>query len=89
MLWRMSEMSYEKVLHANEIVIGTKQTAKALNKGIAKELILASDADQIIVKELANYAADLKIPVSYVDSMKKLGKICGISVSATAVAIIS
>ena len=82
-------MSYEKVLNAKELVVGTKQTVKALNKGIVKELILARDADRIIVKELAEYANDLKIPVSYVDSMKKLGKICGISVSATAVAIIS
>ena len=82
-------MSYEKVLNAKELVVGTKQTVKALNKGIVKELILARDADQIIVRELSEYATELKIPVSYVDSMKKLGKICGISVSATAVAIIS
>jgi len=89
MLWRMNKVSYEKVLNAKELVVGTKQTVKALNKGIVKELILARDADQIIVRELSEYATELKIPVSYVDSMKKLGKICGISVSATAVAIIS
>jgi large subunit ribosomal protein L7A len=82
-------MSYEKVLNANQLVIGTKQTVKALNKGIVKELILAKDADAIIIRELAEYANELKIPVSYVESMKKLGKTCGISVSATAVAIIS
>ena len=89
MLWRMVNVSYEKVLNAKELVIGTKQTVKAINKGIVNELILARDADEIIVRELAEYATELKIPVSYVDSMKKLGKLCGISVSATAVAIIS
>ena len=33
-------------------------------------------------------ANEIEVPVKYVDSMKKLGKACGIDVGAAAVAII-
>jgi large subunit ribosomal protein L7A len=39
-------MSYEKVCQATNIVIGTKQTVKALKDGTASELIIASDAER-------------------------------------------
>ena len=38
-------MSYEKVLKAENIIIGTKQTVKASKNGIVKEVIIAEDAD--------------------------------------------
>ncbi len=51
-------MSYEKVLQANKIVIGTKQTVKALKECNVTELVIASDADAKVtaqvVKQLLN-----------------------------------
>ena len=38
-------MSYEKVKQARKLVIGTKQTLKAIKNGIVKEVIIAEDAD--------------------------------------------
>jgi large subunit ribosomal protein L7A len=81
-------MSYEKVLQANNVIIGTKQTVKALKDGKAKELIVASDVETKVITNVVKLAHELNIPVTYVDSMKKLGKACGIEVGASAVAII-
>lgn len=81
-------MSYEKVLQARKVIVGTKQTAKSLKKGIVSELIIAEDADPRLTSEIANLAKESGVPISYVDSMKKLGKTCGIKVGAAVVAII-
>ncbi|MEH7108912.1 MULTISPECIES: 50S ribosomal protein L7ae-like protein [Bacillaceae] len=80
-------MSYDKVLQANNVIIGTKKTVKALKEGIVLELIVASDADPKIINQAVTDAERLNIPIQYVDSMKKLGKACGIEVGAAAVAI--
>ncbi|HWL12423.1 MAG TPA: 50S ribosomal protein L7ae-like protein [Ureibacillus sp.] len=81
-------MSYEKVNQASKIVVGTKQTVKALKTGIAKEILVAKDADLMLVRELTKVAEEKNIPYILVDSMKKLGESCGIEVGAAAVAII-
>ncbi|PKR83107.1 50S ribosomal protein L7ae-like protein [Heyndrickxia camelliae] len=81
-------MSYEKVLQAKSVVIGTKQAVKALKSGKVDELIVAEDADPSVIRKVIQVAEDCKIPVTQVDSMKKLGKRCGIDVGAAAVAII-
>ncbi|MFL6479421.1 MAG: 50S ribosomal protein L7ae-like protein [Bacillus sp. (in: firmicutes)] len=81
-------MSYEKVLQAQKFVIGTKQTVKALKEGSVRELIVASDADHKMTAKVVGDALEINVPVLYVDSMKKLGKACGIEVGASTVAII-
>ncbi|MFF2450219.1 50S ribosomal protein L7ae-like protein [Neobacillus sp. NPDC058068] len=81
-------MSYEKVLQAQRIVIGTKQTVKALKEGLVKEMVVANDADNSLTAKIISEALGSDVPVLYVDSKKKLGKACGIEVGAAAVAII-
>ncbi|WP_042353715.1 50S ribosomal protein L7ae-like protein [Bacillus rubiinfantis] len=81
-------MSYEKVLQAHKVVIGTKQAVKALQEGNVHELIIAVDADQKVIAQVIKEASERDVPISYVDSMKKLGKACKIQVGAAAVAII-
>jgi large subunit ribosomal protein L7A len=80
-------MSYEKVLQANQIIIGTKQTVKALKSGYVIELVVATDAEQNVIAKVVQTAKDMNVPISYVDSMKKLGKACRIEVGAATVAI--
>ena len=81
-------MSYEKVLQARKIFIGTKQTVKALKDENVQEILVASDAEPRLTAKVVEEALLMNIPVHYVDSMKKLGKACGIEVGAAAVAII-
>ncbi|OEH93182.1 50S ribosomal protein L7ae-like protein [Bacillus solimangrovi] len=81
-------MSYEKVLQANDhIIIGTKQTLKALRNNEVKEVIIADDADRYVTDKVLIAAQEKNVPVINVKSMKKLGKACGIDVGAAAVAI--
>lgn len=80
-------MSYEKVAQANKIIVGSKQTVKALKAGEVIELVIAEDADAKVTAELVRIASEMNTAISYVESMKRLGKTCGIAVGASAVAI--
>lgn len=80
-------MSYEKVTQAESIIVGTKQTLKALKNRDVTEVIIAQDADQRVTNQVRTFAKQNGIPVSTVDSTKKLGKVCGIEVGAATVAI--
>ncbi|PAE22985.1 MULTISPECIES: 50S ribosomal protein L7ae-like protein [Bacillaceae] len=80
-------MSYDKVLQAKSIIVGTKQTVKALKLGTIDEVVVASDADPRVTAKVVSTATEMDVPIVYVDSMKKLGKACGIEVGAATVAI--
>ncbi|TDL30582.1 50S ribosomal protein L7ae-like protein [Jeotgalibacillus sp. S-D1] len=80
-------MSYEKVSQAKHIIVGSKQVVKALKAGSIREVIIADDADVHVIDKIIHTAKDMNVSVSRVDSMKKLGKACGIEVGAAAVAI--
>lgn len=80
-------MSYEKVSQAANVIIGTKQTLRALRSGHVIEVIVAEDADPRIIGNIIQTANEANVPVTKVDSMKRLGKACGIEVGAATVAI--
>lgn len=81
-------MSYEKVTRLKpRIIIGTKQTLKAMKNGEISEVFIADDADKHITQKVASLAEELDIPYQYVDSMMKLGKACGIDIGASTAAV--
>jgi large subunit ribosomal protein L7A len=80
-------MSYEKVFQAKSIIVGTKQTVRAIKSEAVSDIIVAMDADPRLTSKIVLLANETNIPVTYVDSMKKLGKACGIKVGAAVVAI--
>ncbi|WP_144487612.1 50S ribosomal protein L7ae-like protein [Bacillus pumilus] len=80
-------MSYDKVSQAQSIIIGTKQTVKALKRDSVKEIVVAKDADPTLTASVTKLAQEKGVDILVVDSMKKLGKACGIEVGAAAVAI--
>jgi large subunit ribosomal protein L7A len=80
-------MSYEKVFQAKSIIVGTKQTVRAIKSEVISEVVVAIDADPRLTLKIVLLANETNIPVTYVDSMKKLGKACGIKVSAAVIAI--
>jgi len=82
-------MSYEKVFQAKSIIIGTKQTVRALKTESVSEVLVAMDADPRLTLNIVTQAEEANIPITYVDSMRKLGRTCGIKVGAAVVAIIS
>ena len=82
-------MSYEKELSGAPLRIGTKQTTKAVEKGIAAKVFVAKDADPKITAKVIALANKMGVEIVYVDSMKHLGKACGIEVGAAMAAIVN
>ncbi|AMM91304.1 MULTISPECIES: 50S ribosomal protein L7ae-like protein [Bacillales] len=80
-------MSYEKVIQAKSVIIGTKQAVRALKNNLIQEVIIADDADIYLTGRVVETAKELDVPITYVDSMRMLGKACGIDVGAATVAI--
>ncbi|WP_068677170.1 ribosomal L7Ae/L30e/S12e/Gadd45 family protein [Oceanobacillus sp. Castelsardo] len=81
-------MSYDKVTQVkSRLIIGTKQTLKAMKNGEVSEVFIANDADEHITQKVASLADELDIPCESVDSKRKLGVACGIEVDASAVAV--
>ncbi|SEN60374.1 50S ribosomal protein L7ae-like protein [Lihuaxuella thermophila] len=81
-------MSYEKVKQAKSLTIGTKQTKKAIEQGRAEEVFVADDADPQITRSIISMCKERGIAVVHVDSMRDLGKACGIEVGAATAAIL-
>lgn len=82
-------MSYEKVKQAKSLTIGTKQTKKAIEQGKAVEVFVAADADPQVIEPIILLCKQFGVIVHHVDSMKKLGKACGIEVGAATAAILN
>ncbi|OYD06544.1 ribosomal L7Ae/L30e/S12e/Gadd45 family protein [Paludifilum halophilum] len=81
-------MSYDRVKKAKTLFIGAKQTKKAIEQGSPQQVVIARDADDRIRESLADLCRNYGVSVVYVDSMKELGKACGIDVGAATAAII-
>ncbi len=72
----------------NKLVIGTKQALKAIKDGKAQTLFIAKDAEKHVTRSIEDAAKEVQLQIVYVESMKKLGKACGIEVSAATVVIL-
>lgn len=81
-------MTLERLQNARRIVIGTKQTTKAVKNKEAKLLFVAQDAESRIVNPVIDLCRELQIEVIEVPQMSELGKACGIKVGAAMAAVI-
>lgn len=81
-------MPYKRVTQLqSRVIIGTKQTLKAMSNGEVSEVFIAQDVDPHITDKIKAEATKLNIPFTFVESKKKLGEACNIDVNASAVAI--
>lgn len=68
---------------------GTNETTKAVERGLAKLVVIAEDVDpEEIVMHLPPLCEEKGVPYVYVPSKKELGAACGIQVAAASAAII-
>ncbi|MBX6352469.1 MAG: ribosomal L7Ae/L30e/S12e/Gadd45 family protein [Thermoflavifilum sp.] len=81
-------MSLDRIRLARKLTIGTNQTTKALQQSLVKQLYVAKDAEQRVIGPVLALAKERGVPVEWVDTMKQLGKACGIEVGAATAAII-
>jgi large subunit ribosomal protein L7A len=82
-------LPYEKVKQADKISIGTKQATKVIELGQAREVFVARDADPRVTGKVIALCKKMGVQVTYVDSMKLLGKACGIEVGAAIAAVLN
>ncbi|WP_442602716.1 ribosomal L7Ae/L30e/S12e/Gadd45 family protein [Paenibacillus sp. KN14-4R] len=82
-------MSYEKVKQAEKLSIGTKQATRSVELGKAKAVFIAKDTDLRLLNKITALCQRMDVEITYVDSMKLLGKACGIDVGAAMVAIVN
>jgi len=68
--------------------VGTKQTLKAVQKGLAVKVLIAEDAESHIVAPLYELCREKNVEIIKAESMAALGKACGIDVGTAAVAIL-
>ncbi len=88
----LAEKAYEAIRKAREtgkIKKGTNETTKAVERGLAKLVLIAEDVDPPeVVAHLPLLCEEKKIPYVYVPSKKKLGEAAGIEVAAASAAIL-
>lgn len=67
-------------------VSGLKQTARAVKREEAKRVLIARDADPVMLETLRALCEERNIPVEEVSSMRALGTACGLDVGSAAAA---
>ncbi|HAQ41068.1 MAG TPA: 50S ribosomal protein L7ae-like protein [Clostridiales bacterium] len=71
-----------------KIVIGKKQTLRALQRNEAEKIYISRDADLHITKVIADACQEHNVEIIYFDTMKELGAFAGINVNAAAAAVL-
>jgi len=69
-------------------VIGVKQTLKSMQNGQGKIVYIAKDADAKLIEPVEKLALNFSIDLVYIETMKELGKLCGIEVGAATALIL-
>jgi len=88
----MIDTSEENIKHHidnSNKVIGLKQVLKFGKQNSLKMIYLATDADFMVRDQIIALANNNQIPIHPVASKRKLGRHCGIEVSAACVGIIN
>ncbi|MFD2672477.1 ribosomal L7Ae/L30e/S12e/Gadd45 family protein [Marinicrinis sediminis] len=80
-------MSNDEVIREGNYKIGTKQTLKSVELGKAEHVYVAKDADPKLIHRAVSLCKKHGVKVVHVDTMKMLGKACGIEVGAAMAAL--
>lgn len=81
-------MPFERLIKAKQTTVGAKQTLKAIEKGRAKVVYIAKNAERHVIEPIINTCKEKNIPVVQVDNMQSLGKACGIEVRCAVASVI-
>ncbi len=77
-----------ELLKGSNKAIGIKQSLKVVEADNAKIVFIARDADEKITGGLKELCMRNSVEIVYADTMKQLGKACGIEVGASAVTLL-
>lgn len=74
--------------NGKKVVIGKKQTLRAITKNEASMVYISEDADMYVTQPIIDVCTNQNIEIIYFDNMRELGKACGIDVNAAAAAVL-
>ncbi|KRQ85882.1 Ribosome-associated protein L7Ae-like protein [Caloramator mitchellensis] len=69
-------------------VVGAKQTIKTIKSGQAAIVYIAEDAEAKVTAPVIEVAKQHNVEIVFVETMKKLGALCGIDVGAATACIL-
>ena len=70
-------------------VVGVKQSNKAIKEGKAVGVFIADDAEQRVIRPIADLCRQMNVPLTEVPTMAELGDAAGIDVGAAVVTILA
>ena len=73
----------------SRLVMGVKQTLRALHAGKALRVILAQDAARHVAEPVETLAQQRQVPVEWVPTMRELGQAGGLQVGCACAALLS
>ena len=73
---------------ADKRVVGTKQVLRALSEDRAARVFLGKDADGFIYHRINGLCEEKRVPVTVVDSMQELGRLCTVDVKTASAAVL-
>ncbi len=71
---------------SDRLLAGARETVRALKRGRAAAVYIASDADKSVTAPVEAAAENASVRIIYIDSMAELGKSCKIARPASAAA---
>ena len=69
-------------------VVGTKQVLRAVKEERAAHVFLCKDADEFIYRQVEALCEEKHVPVTKLDSMAQLGKMCLVGVKTATAAVL-
>ena len=72
----------------DKLIVGLKQSKRAVEGGNAAKLYLAQDCDPMLIAPIEKAAQENEVSVFYVSTMKELGAMCNIDVKASCAVVL-
>lgn len=76
-------------LKTGKKTVGIKQSMKAVESGSVIVVFIAKDSDERVIAPIKEICSKKSVEIVYVDTMKQLGKYCGIEVGAAAACLLA
>ncbi len=72
----------ETVINRENMIVGARQSMKALKNGKVSEVYMAEDSDEFIKKDFVRECSARNINIVRYETMAELGRDCGIEIGA-------
>lgn len=75
-------------LNTHNKIVGAKQVKRALDTSVIQAVFIADDAESKVTSDIEKLCISKQIQIIHVDTMKNLGKACGIDINAAVAALL-